>query len=112
MISPAVCILYTQDTDLARRIKAYLRSMAQVRHVADADRLQPVIEQAGQALWIVDLSARESRDLIDNVQKDWPDVLIIALGTVRSEPLREIEQSGIYAAEDLELDRRRFQSLV
>ena len=112
MTSPPVCILYTQDSDLVRRIKAYLRTMAQVRHVAEADRLEPVLEQAGPALCIVDLRARENRDLIDKIQKDWPDVLIVALGATRSEPLREVEQSGIYVAEDLQLDRRRFQSLV
>src|ERR1700730_2275284 len=112
MTSPPVCILYTQDSDLVRRIKAYLRTMAQVRHVAEADRLEPVLEQAGPALCIVDLRARENRDLIDKIQRDWPDVLIVALGATRSEPLREVEQSGIYVAEDLQLDRRRFQSLV
>jgi PAS domain S-box-containing protein len=112
MTSPPVCILYTQDLDLVRRIKAYLRSMAQVRHVADADRLEAVLQQSSPALCIVDLRARESRDLIDQLQKEWPDVLITALGTLRSEPLREVEQSGTYAAEDLQLDRRRLQALA
>ena len=37
---------------------------------------------------------------------------MIALGTLRSEPLREVEHSGIYAAEDLQVDRRRLQGLV
>ena len=31
MIPPPVCILYTQDSDLVRRMKAFLRTMAQVR---------------------------------------------------------------------------------
>ena len=38
--------------------------------------------------------------------------MIIALGTPRSEPLREAEQSRIYAAEDSQIDRRRLQALV
>lgn len=112
MTSHPVCVLYTQDPDLVRKIKAYLRSMAQVRHVAEADRLGAVLQQSGPALCIVDLRAKESRDLIEQIQKEWPDVLITALGTVRSEPLRDAEQSGVYAAEDLELDRRRFQALA
>lgn len=112
MTPSPVCILYTQDLDLARRVKAYLRTMAQVRHVADADRLDAVLQQASPALCVVDLRAKESRDLLDQIQKEWPDVLITALGTLRSEPLRDAEQSGIYAAEDLQLDRRRFQALV
>ncbi len=112
MTSSPVCILYTQDLDLVRRIKAYLRTIAQVRHVADADRLEAVLQQAGPALCVVDLRAKDSRELLYQVQREWPDVLLIALGTLRSEPLREADESGIYAAEDLQLDRRRFQALV
>src|SRR4029077_12857791 len=39
-------------------------------------------------------------------------MLIICLGIVKSDQLREAEQFGIYAAEDLELDRHHFQALV
>jgi PAS domain S-box-containing protein len=112
MTSRPVAVLYTQDPDLVRKIKAYLRTMAQIRHVANADRLAAVLQQASPALCIIDLRAKESRDLIDQLKQDWPDILIAALGTLRSEPLREAEQSGVYAAEDLQLDRRRFQALI
>ena len=112
MTSRPVCVLYTQDLDLVRKIKAYLRTMAQIRHVANADRLAAVLQQTGPALCIIDLRAKESHDLLDQLQQDWPDVLIAALGTLRSEPLRDAEQSGVYAAEDLQMDRRRFQALV
>jgi nitrogen-specific signal transduction histidine kinase/GAF domain-containing protein len=112
MNAPPVGIIYTQDLDLARRIKAYLRSMAEVRQVTEADRLAAVLQQATPALLFVDLRARESRDLLDQVQLEWPEVLITALGVPRSEPMRDAEQSGIYAAEDLQIDRRRFQSFV
>jgi nitrogen-specific signal transduction histidine kinase len=112
MSTSPVCILYTQDADLARRVKAFLRTMAQVRHVSDADRLDAVLQQANPALLFVDLRARESRDLLEQVQTNWPEVLITALGASRSEPLREAQQSGIYAAEDVQLDRPHFQALV
>lgn len=46
------------------------------------------------------------------MQKEWPEILITALGVAKSDPLREAEQFGIYAVEDLELDRRRFQMLA
>lgn len=111
MTSP-VCILYTQDPDLVRRIKAYLRSMAQIRHVSAPERLEPVLQQSSPALCLVDLRAKQALGLIDQIQKEFPEVLVTALGTLRSEPLRDAEESGIYAAEDLELDRRRFQALV
>src|SRR5947208_10803767 len=112
MISPPVCILYSQDADLVRRVKAFLRIVAQLRHVAEADRLDAVLQQTSPAVVFIDLRAKDSRDLLDQVQKEFPDVLIVALGTLRSEPMREAEQSGIYATEDLQLDRRRFQALV
>ena len=109
MIPPPICILYTQDSDLVRRIKAFARAISQVRHVDDPNRLEAVLQQIGPALLIIDLRARESRELLDQVQKEWPQIVITALGILRSEPLRDAEQSGIYAAEDLQLDRRRRQ---
>src|SRR6476646_11210149 len=112
MTTPAACLLYTQDPDLVRRVKAFLRTMTLVRHVAEPDRLDAVLQQNSPALLLMDLRAKECRDLLDQTQKEWPEVLVTALGTLRSEPLRGAEQSGIYAAEDLQLDRRRFQALV
>lgn len=112
MNASPVCILYTKDSHLARRLKAFLRLLAQVRHVTEADRLEAVLQQTSPAVLLMDLRAPESRDLVPQIHEDWPEVLITALGTPRSEPLREAEQSGIYAAEDLQLDRRRFQALI
>ena len=60
---------------------------------------------------LLDLRAKECRDLLEQL----PGLAGIARdrsGHPRSEPLREAEQSGIYAAEDLQLDRHRFQTLV
>ncbi len=109
---PAVAILYTQDQELVRRAKAFLRMMGQVRHVAEPDRLDAVLQQTGPAVLLIDLHAKESRELIRQIQTDWPEVLIIAFGAPHSDPLREAEESGLYAAEDLHLDRNRFQALV
>jgi PAS domain S-box-containing protein len=93
-------------------VKAFVRTLAEVRHVQNPGRLDAVLQQSGPSLLIMDLRAKESSDLLEQVGKGWPSVLVIALGTMRSEPLRDAEQSGIYAAEDLQLDRRRFQALV
>ena len=81
MTTPAACLLYTQDPDLVRRVKAFLRAMTQVRHVAEADRLDAVLQQNGPALLLMDLRAKECRELLDQMQKEWPEVLIMALGT-------------------------------
>lgn len=112
MTPSPTCILYTQDADLARRLKAFLRVLAQVRHVSELDRLDSVLQQTGPAVVLMDLRAKDARDLVGQLQEEWPENLIAALGTPRSEPLREAEESGIYAAEDVQIDRRRFQALV
>jgi len=110
--SPPICILYSQDADLVRRVKAFLSALAQVRHVSSPDRLDAVLQQNSPAILVLDLRAKEARDLLDQIQAALPEILVIALGTLRSEPLREVENSGVYAAEDLQIDRRRLQALV
>src|SRR5438045_8508169 len=112
-MTPApVCIIYTQDAELVRRARAFLRTMAQVRHVSDPDRLEPVLQQAGTCVLMMDLRSKECRELIDQIQNEQPDILIIAFGVAQSETLREAEQVGIYAAEEIGLERRRFQALL
>src|SRR5437870_3619491 len=111
-MTPApICILYTQDAELVRRTRAFLRSMSQLRHVNDPDRLESVLQQTGPSILMMDLRSKECRELIDQTQNEQPDVLIIAFGVAQSETLREAEQFGIYAAEEIGLDRRRFQAL-
>src|SRR5213075_1538383 len=112
-MTPApVCIIYTQDVELVRRARAFLRTMAQVRHVSDPDRLEPVLQQAGPSVLMMDLRSKECRELIDQIQSEQSDILIIAFGVAQSETLREAEQVGIYAAEEIGLERRRFQALL
>src|SRR6266566_3822758 len=65
MSAASVCILYTQDADLARRIKAFLRAMAQVRHVTDPNRMEAVLQQNAPAVILMDLRAKECRDLLE-----------------------------------------------
>ena len=107
-----IAILYTQDAGLVRKARAFLRTFAEVHHVADPDRLYPVLQQTGPAVLMIDLRAKESRDLMEQVHGEQAETLIIALGVAQSEPLREAEQIGIYAAEEIGLDRRRFQALL
>ncbi|MBV9619112.1 MAG: hypothetical protein JO201_07855, partial [Verrucomicrobia bacterium] len=65
--------------------------------MADANRLEPVLQQTGPAVLMMDLRAKESRELLEQIRIEQPDVLIIALGIAKSEPLRDAEQLGIYA---------------
>ena len=111
-LPPPICILYSQDADLVRRVKAFLSALSQVRHVSSPDRLDAVLQQNSPAILVLDLRAKEARDLLEQIQAALPEILVIALGTLRSEPLREVENSGVYATEDLQIDRRRLQGLV
>ncbi|MGI8889212.1 MAG: ATP-binding protein [Chthoniobacterales bacterium] len=112
MILSASCVLYTQDPLFVRRTRAYLRSLTSIRHVSAADRLPAVLQQSRPALLLLDLRDHESRELLQQVQMESPDVLILGFGTLRSEPLRDARHAGIYVAEDVNLERRHFQSLV
>jgi PAS domain S-box-containing protein len=93
-------------------VKAFLSALAQVRHVGSPDRLDAVLQQNSPAILVLDLRAKEARELLEQIQAALPEIMVVALGTLRSEPLREVEQSGVYAAEDLQIDRRRLQGLV
>ena len=112
MTSPSACLLFTKDSGLVRRTRAFLRNHASICHVHEADRLEAVLQQNNPALLVLDLRCHESHGLLEQVRAEWPDVLIIGLGTPRSEPLRAAEQDGIYAAEDVNFERNSFQALV
>src|SRR5438034_2709540 len=62
MSAAFICVLYTSDADLARRIKAFLRAMALVRHVTDPNRMEAVLQQNSPAVILMDLRAKECRD--------------------------------------------------
>lgn len=112
MTSTPGCILYTEDADLVRKARSFLRNLSPARQVSDPNRLDLVLQQSAPAVLLIDLRAKESRELIEQIQNEQPEILIIALGVAQSEPLRDAEQSGIYAAEELGIERRRFQGLL
>src|SRR5947199_9809056 len=107
MSAAFICVLYTSDADLARRIKAFLRAMALVRHVTDPNRMEAALQQNSPAVILMALRAKECRDLLEQLEQDWPESLVIALGAPRYEPLSKDDQSLIYAAQELKLDRHR-----
>src|SRR5256885_11990193 len=106
----SICILYTQDGDLARRVKAFLRTMALVRHVTDPNRMEAALQQNSPAVILMDLRAKESRDLLEQLEQEWSESLVTALCALRSERLRAAEQSGVYAERDLQHDRHPFHT--
>ena len=112
MTPSATSVIYTQDAELVRRARAYLRTTSPLRHVSDPDRLDSVLQQAGPCVLMMDLRSKDCHELIDQIQNEQSEILIIAFGVAQSETLREAEQFGVYAAEELGLERRRFQALL
>src|SRR2546421_8960600 len=112
MTPSATSVIYTQDAELVRRARAYLRTTSPLRHVSDPDRLDSVLQQAGPCVLMMDLRSKDCHELIDQIQNEQSETLIIAFGVAQSETLREAEQFGVYAAEELGLERRRFQALL
>lgn len=106
------CLLYTQDAELARRLGGFLNETAAVKPFDALDKFDSALERNGPAVAVADLRAKGLRDALPGILKTRPQTLIIALGTRGSEPMIEAEQLGVYAAEDLLVDRPRFQALV
>ncbi len=106
------CLLYTQNSELADHVRGLLQLQVNVRHTDSAARLEMLLHQSGAVVLILDINADDCLNQIVTVQKRWSDTLIIVLGTLQADPIREAESLGVYAVEDCQLDRRRFQSLV
>lgn len=107
-----VCVLYTQDADLAKRFKGYLYSLAAIRWVENGSKLETVLQQFDPALLFMDLRGAKCRSLLPMITRDLPDTLVIALGMPRSDPAMEAQALGAYAVEDVDITRQRLHFLV
>ncbi len=106
------CVLYTQDADVIERVQGFLKSIAKVYHVNLANRIDSQLRHLGPTILVVDLQSENVWEMLTQTQKLHSKTLIITLGTPRSDPMLEAESIGVFAAEDLQVDRRRFQKLV
>jgi DNA-binding NtrC family response regulator len=81
--------------------------------VGQAERLEAVLQQNRPALLLLDLRGKEGHDLLMQVKAQHPDVLIIGFGTFALRTIAATRNTaGIYAAEDVNLERRLFQALI
>jgi len=107
-----LCVLYTQDRALQKRLRGYLRSLADLRVVEEPGALERTLSRFGPALLLLDVRAEEGLDLLGQIPDTWPETVTVALGTPRSAPLRRAQSLGVFAAEGLEADRQRVQEQV
>ena len=107
-----LCILYTQDTVLVRRIDGYLKFQAIVRHIDDPQRLEMSLRQHDPVLIFFDLRAYDTRTLLPMILKDFANSLVIALADMESTPAREARSMGVYAVESFDSERMNLQATV
>ena len=106
-----VSIIYTQDGVLLQRIRGYLHSRSAVRHVSDPSEIEMLLRQHHDTLLFVDLRAADCVSILPELIKEFPDMVIVALGAARSDPGLRAVSVGIYALESGEVDRLRLQTL-
>jgi nitrogen-specific signal transduction histidine kinase len=106
------CLLYTEDPIVERTVTALLHSICTVRRIESAERLDLLLQQSKRGLVVVDVRAPESLELISQVTNHWKELIIIALGEARSDPILQAQSMGVYTTEDLNPDRIRFQNEV
>ncbi|QHI69655.1 ATP-binding protein [Tichowtungia aerotolerans] len=104
-------IIYTQDEVLLQRFRGYLYARASLQQVTDPDELELILHQHSSTLLFVDLCGTESQRLIEEIRTDFPFVLIVALGSARSEPALRVASLNIYAIESVDPGRLRLQGL-
>lgn len=107
-----VCVLYTQDDELVRRVGGYLYSVASVQHVSEPERLESTSRKLDPTLVFMDVRCTDSSDLISRMKFQMPESLVTVLAVPRSEPALEAESLGVYAVEDLKVNRLRLHGLV
>lgn len=111
MSSLPISIIYTQDSVLLQRVRGYLHARSEVRHIQDPDQLHVLLNQYHASLLFVDLCSRDCQRILSDIKKDFPDVLVIALGAARSDPGLQAAAKGVYAIEEENIGRLRLQTL-
>lgn len=105
MTSPP-CILFTQDESLRKRMTGYFVEHAHVRHADSNNRLHALIRQFGGSLVIVDLRQNASPTTIQQLVRQFPECVLIALGVPGSDPAIAVSDQ-IFELVSLEADRRQ-----
>jgi nitrogen-specific signal transduction histidine kinase len=70
-----------------------------------------LLQQHHDTLLFMDLRAADCMELLPELIKGFPDIVIIALGAARSDPGLRAAEAGVYAIESGDVDRLRLQTL-
>lgn len=97
---------------MRQRLTAFLEAEAQVLPVERVENLEAILPHAPYVLVVLDLRQNDSVKLLPRFRQEWPRAVVIVLGFPRTAPMLAAEEYGIYAAEDINADRKRIQGLL
>ena len=106
------CVVCSRDTALARRLQAFLAPMATVHTCDTPAKLNAPSAQGGEPVILYDIRGPGALEKLGAIVRARPDAAIIVFGIAGSEPMFEARAHGVYAVEDVELERQRVQDLV
>ena len=107
-----LCLLYSQDSALAQRVAGLLAQRAEVRTLSNPTDLERALRQFGPTVLIMDSCGPDACQLLPKLLNELPNNVIIVLGPRRSDPVLDAVELGVYAVEELDPDRIRFQTLI
>ncbi len=108
---PDFC-LYTGDEELARRVSAYAQPIGAVRVTDSAKQLLQMLSAKTTGIVLLDMCSEHAGTLVANLRIQQPNLLIVALGKARSDPLLFAEKQGVYAVENSDMERKQFQGML
>lgn len=106
------CLLYTQDESLVSRLLRILASQAAIHPIDSRETLERWFYQHGATVLLADLRAPDCLNVLSDIRQNWPDTIIVVLGSARSDPMLTAEWLDVFATAGLEPDRRSFQTLI
>jgi len=104
--------LYSRDPFLVRRVSAFLRELADLQIVQSAGEMERAVVHGSPSVLLIDLRDRESRFLLEQAAAMQDAHVCLVFGVTGSEPMREAESMGIFAAEDINTDRQHLFAQV
>ncbi len=107
-----VCIFYSQDTALTGRARNYLGHLVRVQVAERPAALLTACGQYAPALVLIDMCAQDSRELLPQLVRDYPALLVIVVAPSGLETHGELERLGVWTVIEPDTARAAFQTLV
>lgn len=112
MRTPPAILVHTRDPELLRRLQGFLSGLGELRSSSTRTALDQLCRHYHPAILLLDLLTPEGHEAVQDLQRAWPELTLVALGNRRSDPALLAESLDVYAVEERDCDGPRLQSLV